>query len=569
MDPVELEKIHAIMEAQIQIFEEKIKDICSVDNRALHTDRSDFPIFQPASVPFFEFRYYENLLEQNIRDNLVTPALVELFKASGIEVIENEKPAANWGGSLYNNEMFGKDYPVAFRLKTGSANIGVRYSHVCFDDPEAEEFLRSHKLDRVEIIDWSNEKEADAIDYGVSEELRSKFCGVTLKNFFTLHFSVEVYECFVKKIKDAVEVANREIGFHTIPNLSLRYLSEFKQNVLTDLPSLPYDKMRYQEFKEGTLTGKSYELLPKEDYAKIRERFENQSLFNVFLGKSDFAKCFLTSEYMYQVFRKGVEHCFDYTAVVTGYFKSVELLLEKIMELALETKGHENLWIACRYTEEQKKDEKFSVDFRKKKKTWQVRFKENYKKFFKTEMGSLSHFVHDRADGWSISKEGVENVFQCLMNYSSDCRNDHLHKDVIEDIESVEGIRHNTILCLYYLLGSCKFSDTPDSDARYLGAETNDFNRLYEALLKIPRSVTCFRIMNGKEEIRALRLYDQDRTEYDSWGNIISTVNFTRVADFNHKDDTPTPENLIKLSRENVPQKIYWQNDQKEAEVVW
>ena len=47
-----------------------------------------------------------------------------------------------------------------------------------------------------------------------------------------------------------------------------------------------------------------------------------------FVGNSCFAKCFLTSEYLFRFFE--TNPIFDYTPIVSGYIKSIEQVLHEI-----------------------------------------------------------------------------------------------------------------------------------------------------------------------------------------------------------------------------------------------
>ena len=123
------------------------------------------------------------------------------------------------------------------------------------------------------------------------------------------------------------------------------------------------------------------------------------------VGGEKYAKCFITSEYLYSIFETGDTVSFDYSAVATGYFKSVELLLDRIKEIWLQRPEiHHDLWIKggnrkkavnkqmpwCRFKDESEK-------------VTQVMFKRDYEREFSTEMGSLVWLLHDNPYGWSIS----------------------------------------------------------------------------------------------------------------------------------------------------------------------
>lgn len=576
---MDMMKVKSIIEKNIHIFQEEIKSKCHIDCKMLHTEKSDFPIFHPANREFFEYKFYEGLLEWYIRDYLVTPILCELFIEKGTTVLmPNKEESAIHVRFRYSNEEFGDDYPFAFIIQGGDTNTAVNYSSTYFIDDELDELFEANNLDHVEIIDWS---ETDSIHskkvaWCVSPENRSRVFYVTLQEFFNKYFSEELYTTIVEKIKAAVVDANKEIGFNTIPNLSLRYLSDFKAFVLNELSAFPLETTQYQEFdKKGEPSSNFYNLLPADDYIVITSKLNSDGLLSAFIGNEKFAKCFLTSEYLYQVFQKGNEQYFDYSSVATGYFKSVELLMKKIMDLALDCSGHTDLWIQRRSGCKEPIDK---INYRYNPKTTgiQVRFKRENEAKFSTEMGPLIWFLHDRVDGWKISEKGTALVHKCLLNYNQGCRNEHLHKDVIDDIESIKIIRTNTFLCLSYLLGGCQLTDTPETDGSFLGIENNSYDRLYKKLNDIPRSVNYYYIQfSGREPIKAIRLYDQETPQYDNFGNIQSIINYVKVEDFHIEYyesflANVSKENMLILSRKNVPEKIWWYNKYKgQVEINW
>ena len=596
MKNIDIALISSIVDRNIQKFISEIKDICQINCKKVHTERSDFPIFHPANRDYFEYKYYENHLEWYIRKYLVTPILCELLEARGISVctIANEDERVRYydlrhlryryairARFKYSNECFGKDYPFVFSFTINGKNIGVRYSGVCLSDLEVKRQLNNYSLDHVEIIDWDDTDSIDSMreESGISRKYRDKYQRVTLRGFFNRHFTDEIYLYCLKEIRAAVEFANKEIGFHTIPNLSLRYLSDFKNNVLFKISTMPLSQMKYQKFdKDGEPSAEYCDLLPPDDYGELKKRFIDEGLYITLIGNENFAKCFLTSEYLYQIFERGNENYFDYSAVATGYFKSVELLLKKIMDLALYCKGHEELWIKCNSVRDGEKTDgtMYRRIRRGKYEIRQAKFVEVNESTFSTEMGPLIWFVHDRTDGWYISQEGRKIVHECLKNYNQGCRNEHLHKDVINDFNTIKSIRNNTILCLYYLLGGCHLTDIPEMDGFSLGLESPEYDRMYKAVQSIFRSNDCFLIqLEGQKEIKAIRLYDQEAPRYDERGNIQSRIRFAVVDNFDIGDYEEfvagiTKDKELYLSRDCIPDRIWRYNTiQGRVEIMW
>ena len=102
---------------------------------------------------------------------------------------------------------------------------------------------------------------------------------------------------------------------------------------------------RYVEFTIGTdINTNHYSLVLM---LRLSLRVFGISYFAL-LGNEKFARCFMTSEYLYQLFMVGNQHCFDYSTVVSGFFKSIEILLEKLMILRLSSADHDTLWIKAK-----------------------------------------------------------------------------------------------------------------------------------------------------------------------------------------------------------------------------
>lgn len=124
----------------------------------------------------------------------------------------------------------------------------------------------------------------------------------------------------------AIEKANSEIGFETIPCLSLRYLSSFKMAVKDELQEIKYEDICFQVLSDTNCKDDLRLLrLDQKDYDVLNENFISNKLYKALIGNARFAKCFVTVEYQYQVLKFG--NNFDYTSVVYGYLKFIEQLV--------------------------------------------------------------------------------------------------------------------------------------------------------------------------------------------------------------------------------------------------
>lgn len=528
------------------------------------------------------------MLERYIREHLVTDILCSLLSDKSVSpdttifVASQKRKVAHL--SRYDNAKFGDEYPFAFILQTKNERIGYRYSSVCLEEKELPELLEKYAINHIEIIDWSDTDELDSkkIEWGVCKEQRDKVFYVTLHRFILTYLSKEIYQYYLSSVRNAVQEANNIIGFQTIPALSLRYISDFKTDFLGRIVNTSVRKMNYHIFdRDGNLTNKTEAPLPEGDHDILDDRFFAKGLYKSLVGGEAFAKCFITSEYLYSIFETGNTVFFDYSAVATGYFKSVELLLDKIKDIWLEyPETYKGLWIQGGNPALANNKDKQWCRFNPEPKATgtQVLFESAYKDFFRTEMGSLIWLIHDNPNGWLV-ENSRDTIHNCLLNYSKGCRNEHLHKDIIDDREVLKAVRENTILCLYFLLGGCHLPDSLLEDATTLSLEDDSFERLYKKVKSIPRRVTNYCIQFGQStQIKVFRIYEQDETTYDNSGRIISPIRFVLVDDFSDMRFETNEEYLelartkekLEISRQNVPVRMWWYNSKgEEVEIEW
>ena len=286
-----------------------------------------FEILEPANSEFYEYAYFERSLEWYSRDILINQSLMELFHLFGIECLCPEKKKE----VRFNNESIEDIYPFEFIVCQDNKKIGYRYTRLC--DNEIGPLLKKYQLESIVQIDWNikSYKHRDG-------DLHYK--SVSFKEFLEEYFSELDCNLVIDKFKKAVKEANDDVGFETIPRLSLRYLSNFKQDI--DF-MLAHENYRDKQFMMLSDTDNAKNLsgisLDEEDYCDFN--FMGNELYKSLLGNEGFAKCFVTAEYQYNVFRSG--NSFDYTSVVCGYLKSIEQLIYKLLKINLDYPSNEKL----------------------------------------------------------------------------------------------------------------------------------------------------------------------------------------------------------------------------------
>ena len=572
-------KLQNILNQQIDEFLKAIQKEVSIDSLKVHSVKPDYPIFMPDSN-YYEQKYYQGVLESCIREYLITGIITKWLRAIGKRCyILKYKGKRQGDRSNYSNETYGEKYPFVFIVEDNGYRIGYRYSYIenfssrSYDrrffqynsDLRILSLFMKYKVNEIKIIDWKDSVTSSKNSLGSRNETLKKFVKwITIREFLNQYFTNDQSSLYINEIRNAITIALNEIGYQTISDLSLKHLSDFRDELITKIYSFDIRTARYNEFsKEGELTGNQFELLDDSDYNIIINRCYTENLIRVLAGKNKFARCFMTSEHLYETFKSDNQNYYDYSTVVSGYFKSVELLLEEAMLATFTHSWHENLWITGYPPKDFDSTECKVV--RNGRKTYKhIKFKEEYKNLFSNEMGSLILFLYDNTEGWFIQPNGIRKVKKCLINYIQGCRNEHLHKDIIDDMKTVESIRTNTILCLLYLLGGYRFYSSPVEDYERLGGDDKGYNKLYKTIKQMRFAADRFIIeTNNGTEFKAIRLFDEPPTEYDQLGNIITGINFAVVDTFCIDDyekyilELPAEQRLT-ITKDNMPRRIWW-----------
>ena len=545
-------KAETVIENNIKEFNESILRLSEIGPfKKARKTTPGFPMFKPGNDEFYQYAYYEESLEWYIRDFLVNAILGSLFSISFIECLW---PDTNGAIHVrFSNESIEDVYPFEFIIARDEIRTGYRYTGLASN--EVEKLLNDYELDRIIILDWTDEI-AEHFGNDVIGCDSDKVFSESAKHFFTAFFSDELYRIYVSKVKEAVENSNEEIGFQTIPRLSLRYLSSFKSELMGDLYKLDYTKLRYMVLDpENPKSAKFKDIaLSEDDYNLLDSNYKEKGLYRALLGTEKFAKCFITAEYLYHIFREG--NSFDYTSVVSGYLKSIEQLIYRIMQISLQKYAGEDYWIKGFYPK-WKNDYNIMSRQNPETKTLQVKFMPQNEEYFDITLAPLTWFLHDN-DQYLVSEK--ENIHLLLRRFCSECRNDHFHKDNIEAFRDVERIRTNTLLLIYMIIGSCRLSGSIEDDKRLLGITDDDFDRLYKRMIEIPIGVSKFCIKFAEqEEIIVRRMFIQDKPIYDDYGYVMSSsIRFIAEEKYSTLEDETDVVPDVTIDRNHIPEKL-WQ----------
>lgn len=554
----------------IDVFLKRINETCeNGPYRKARRIPTTYPMLKLGDDEFHEYAYFERTLEWFVRDLLINTILHDLLTIHNIESERQDNKKKNIKNVPRSTELFEDRVPFEFVFVNNGEKIGVRYTSLCAG--QAAELVEKNKVKRILQIKWSETLTS-------REKEQEEYTVITAAEFFEKYLSSTEYELFLSKVLPAIEAAKVEIGFETIPRLSPQYLSNFKSEIDRFLANMAFDKMRFHVLpgskNEKSLSGM---IFSADDYEVLSENFQQKRLYKALLGDEGFAKCFITAEYQFKVFKQGYN--FDYTSVVCGYLKSIEQLLYKLLLINLDNPSRDKLWIKKNSSNIPRSKYTLNVTVRKNPKTGkrQVVFDRDFMDYFDTTLAPMIWFLHDNVNGWNISDEGRLTVHSFLLNFADACRNDHFHKDNIDDFEVVLSVRNNAILIIYLLLGGYKLTGNHMKDCEVLGIDDDSFDRLYKEIQGLPKSVNKFIVyFDNQVPIKAYRHYTQEPTTYDNNGSVhASKIRFVSVDEFSGDEYERAMQGEYKsreftLRNNNMPAKIsYIRGRQEEVFIVW
>lgn len=506
-----------------------------------------FSCFKIANKEYYKYKNAEDYLIKDIKKLLINEFFFEIFKTTNYDVLYPNNDEDN--NMLTHGSIFLK--PFEFIINYEYEKIGYTYSNPDYNEQALNNLLNNYDINRLVIIDFSiDAKSTELYNNCILQNNRIQY--ITLESFITKHFPYLDYNLYVEKVRSAVKEANDIIGFQTISNLSVRNMRDFKKDVLKDILSFNYEDNRYLNIKKNLECG-----LPSncEDHKIIKSYYFDKELHMSLIGNQSFAKCFITSEYLFRLTKNG--GTFEYTSIVCGYLKSVEQLIYLLVQARLDNCPN-GLWIKAKTTKKSNHTRPNPNNIN----TYQTMFKEEYKDEFDIDMGSLINFLDDDKDNWRISDVGKKAVCKCLKNYKQACRNENFHKDNIYSGKVANDIRKNTLVIMYYLLGSYKLNVNDSEISNVLGFRQNYFDIIYRSIAT-SRGINFIIEFENGNKINAIKITKQTHEQYDENGEIINTpIVFIKTDTFGLKTENEydylidNGEKVI-IDENHIPTKIW------------
>ncbi len=527
------------LDSLIEEFQSVISSFCRegfvYDKQYNSTHSSGFHILDVADPLFFKGKYQGDYLECEIRDILINKSFDYLFRNYGYDI--------RWRGPSLGgltNAVFESKFPIEFFVVENGNYIAFRYSpfQADYSIPQnlPRDLLLSYYKTGVKTIakwiciDWNSESKKELDEkkkcdkgYTIHEPFQTY---ISVEELFERYFTLGDYSTFMNKVKKAVGVANKTIGFQTISRLIPDNVLLFKDTVAQEL--LEYD-FNSKDYIMVDHKGNHISSVQSSSVSNgiVRRNFFDESRYWALVGDKKFAKSFFTAEYMYKYFKEGLS--LDYTSVVAGYIKCVEQLCENYYREILLKDNEDEIYVLADNALFSASNKAIMNEIKSngKLKYW------NNKKYILVSpeseqwyhkhptLGQMKNvFDCNRQVLFEPSlRESLDSLFSCWDNFISFDRNGYFHKDNIDDFKVVERIRNNAFLLIYWLLGGITPRNNENELLKVLGVGNNEFDRVFRKIAY--RRQYRYRITEEGREFYAIRIPKRMEYSFDENGHIV------------------------------------------------
>lgn len=370
---------------------------------------------------------YKSMIETN-----------ELRAAKAIEIIaqkllENQKdipfelyPIDEYLGRMPLEEQI-KSRPFQLILLEGNKRTGV----VFCDFNESIRFCNGFKcgkykkIDSLKIVllaegDGTNYRETIKSINENYKRLNIPLEYVTIKYFWKRYFGVEEYHTLIMHINEFNDSAKSLIGFNTVLVPTDTAISHFKEQTGNWLKTYPYSN-----YIPDDIYSHQIEILLK--------NYITRGLWRAMIGSKNFAVSFISSEWYFQMYK--LTENLDLTGIVAGYLKSIEQLIFAIIELS--------------------KDE--GITIKRKNRHDIVEYSAETEKLVDSTLHSLQQVIKHNNLFWpEVNKYTKQHIDEMLGDWREKHRNGYFHKDNLQSMKIVNGIRDRAIQLYFLILGASK-----------------------------------------------------------------------------------------------------------------
>lgn len=464
----------------------------------------------------------------------------------------------------------------AFIISEAGRKTGFRFE-LFYKDQDVNAILQQNGLDEAVILYASKPGRAD--DW-IAEDNKNyagdglKLRAESLGTFFKHYFGQAEYGDFLKAIDQYTKEAREITGYKSIKffsKMNLATQNAVEEKTLSDWQYKAYEFqiIDRQDPRVSDYLYFSPNLFPASELDKMEENYIQNGLYKAMVGSEEFAESFRTSEWLYYSL-KDLKR-FDYTAVISGYLKSVEQLLYKIVMLNVDNNckiamsragaiGREAVrnrvrtykWDYGSWTivPANDKNEKFKY----------IDLTQAQVKYMDSSMGTFEHFLEYNPHIF-VFPGRAKTIADMVSCFRTECRNVFFHTHNLSDWNVVEIVRSNATYLYFVLLGGCMIPSTKISDLGFLSNDSFD---------NLCKRIREFQHYNGEfifeyEDGRKLNLiYDfmNNTLEYTDTGiEHYERLVFYEVETFGYEayeklDEGIREEQIICLTRDNLPTRI-------------
>ena len=514
---------------------------------------SNYELFQYAEDDFYLYRFFVNALTRNTNE-MVEIIIYQLLQRYHVE--------------------FRDDYEdFSFVIEDSDNRIGYRFDDFYGDD-DVDEILRKNEVDKGVIIrNWkdNNYSSKKIKRENSSSKYNNLISVMLLKEFFLQYFDLKEYELFYKYIEEYIVTAKDVLGYKTVKYLSNMNLAT--QKICAEKEILEWDYCNYAYKIIDDTNEKISKLLYVQNidlerfHDEITTNYLTNSLYKSIVGVNEYSCSFITSEWLYHSLKE--KKNYDYTAVISGYLKSIEQLLHKIVMVNLNN----NCRIAIN-NEIQTEIEKNNISlyyYDLKRKKWKnaypntkykyIDLNSENEKYMDTSIGTYEYFL--RVNRHIFIDESLSDIIADMVScFRIECRNGYFHRHNLQDWEIVEITRNNALYLYYLLLGGCVI---PESQMYQLGmCNVDEFDELCKKIREFRRYRSGFVFeYENRKTIKVI---------YDTLNNVMEfstegrehyqSLLFYEVDDFSvlsyEKLEMGISEGqMVYLTRDSLPKKIY------------
>lgn len=396
----------------------------------------------------------------------------------------------------------------------------------------------------------------------------------SLETFFKHYFGETEYNDFLKAIdqytKDAREITGyKSIKFFSKMNLATQKAIEEKTLTDWQYKTYEYQIIDRQDPRVSDFLYFSPNLFPASELDKMVENYVQNGLYKAMVGSEEFAESFRTSEWLYYSL-KDLKH-FDYTAVISGYLKSVEQLLYKIVMLNVDN----NCKIAMSGARDVGRE---AVRNRVRTYKWDygswtivpandrtVKFKyidltQAQVQYMDSSIGTFEYFLKNNPHIF-VFPGRAKTIADMVSCFRTECRNDFFHTHNLSDWDVVEIVRANATYLYFVLLGGCVI---PSSKSSSLGMLSDDsFDELCKRIREFQHynGEFIFEYADGRK-LNLIYDFMNNTIEFNDSGEehyehlLFYSVERFGLEAYEKLDEGIREEQIVYLTRNDLPTRI-------------